>query len=256
VRAQGRGEAMWSSESRAGDLSLLRVHLSRFSDGRDAAPAASYQPLPSVSGWQVQNRFVGNYLLYGVQTLYAVRYADGSSFGLPLPHRVDRLEALGRDAVVIGGSGKDLHFTSLKLAPYPVKAGHYVRENAAQGETRSHGFFYSEKDALLGLPIIGGGERTMRHQLRKASASILYLKNSALSFAEIGTLDARPGAGRDDGCRASCVDWYGNSRPLFLRNRVFALMGYELVEGRVEGGRISELRRANFAPQAMSIEAP
>jgi len=256
VRAQGRGEAMWSSESRAGDLSLLRVHLSRFSDGRDAAPAASYQPLPSVSGWQVQNRFVGNYLLYGAQTLYAVRYADGSSFGLPLPHRVDRLEALGRDAVVIGGSGKDLHFTSLKLAPYPVKAGHYVRENAAQGETRSHGFYYSEKDALLGLPIIGGGERAMRHQLRKASASILYLKNSALSFAEIGTLDARPGAGRDDGCRASCVDWYGNSRPLFLRNRVFALMGYELVEGRVEGGRISELRRTSFAPQAMSIGAP
>ena len=256
VRAQGHGEAMWSSEARAGDLSLLRVHLSRFSDGREAAPANAYQPLPSVAGWQVQNRFVGSYLLYGAQTLYAVRYADGSSFGLPLPHRVDRLEALGRDAVAIGGSGRDLHFTSVKLAPYPVKAGHYVRENAAQGETRSHGFFYSEKDALLGLPIIGGGERAMRHQLRRASASVLYVKNQALNFSEIGTLDAQP-ASASDGCRASCVDWYGNSRPLFLRNRVFALMGYELVEGRVTGSRISEVRRTNFAPgQAVSIEAP
>ena len=256
VRAGGRGEAMWSSEAAsrpaAGDFSLLRVHLSRFSDGRDAAPAESYQPLPGVPGWSVQNRFVGSYLLYGSQSLYAVRYADGSSFGLPLNHRVDRLEALGKDAVVIGAAGRNLHFTSLRLAPYPVKAGQYVREDAAQGETRSHGFFYSEKDALLGLPIIGGGKWTLRHQLWRASASVLFLKNASLNFAEIGTLDSA-GEGRDDACRASCVDWYGNSRPLFVRGRVFALMGYELVEGRVERGRIVEVGRVNFAPGAAPI---
>ena len=251
VRAQGHGEAMWSSEARAGDLSLLRVHLSRFSDGRDAAPRDAYQPLPSVPGWQVQNRFVGSYLLYGAQTLYAVRYADGSSFGLPLNHRVDRLEALGNDAVVIGSAGKDLHFTSLRLAPYPVRAGQFVQENAAQGETRSHGFFYNARDGLLGLPIIGGGERAMRHQLRRTSAAILYLKNNALKFSEIGTLEAQP-ASVNDGCRASCVDWYGNSRPLFLRNRVFALMGYELVEGRVEDGRMVEVGRVDYARELMS----
>jgi hypothetical protein len=258
VRAHGRGESMWSSETHgrnaAGDLSLLRIHLSRFSDGRDAAPAASYQPLPSTPGNRaLQNRFVGEYLLYGSQTLYAVRYADGSSFGLPLKHGVDRLEALGNDAVVIGSAGRDLHFTSLRLAPYPVAAGSYVRSNASQGETRSHGFFYSDRQGLLGLPIIRGGERTMRHQLRHASASVLYLKNASLSFAEIGTLDAHPGAGRDDGCRASCVDWYGNSRPLFIGERVFALMGYELVEGRVAGGRIAEVSRTSFAPNGPRI---
>ena len=252
VRANGRGEAMWSSEARAGDMSLLRVHLSRFSDGREAAPANAYQPLPPAPGWSVQNRFVGDYLLYGSQSLYAVRYADGSSFGLPLPHRVDRLEALGSDAVVIGSAGKDLHFTSLRLAPYPVKAGRYVQENAAQGETRSHGFFYSAKDGLLGLPIIGGGQRAMRHQLRQSSASVLFLQNSALKLLEVGTLDARD-ANVNDACRASCVDWYGNSRPLFLRNRVFALMGYELVEGRVDGGRITEVNRVNFAPGAAPV---
>jgi hypothetical protein len=49
------------------------------------------------------------------------------------------------------------------------------------------------------------------------------------------------------------VDWYGNSRPLFLRGRVFALMGYEIVEGRVQGGRIVEAHRVNFAPATMDI---
>ncbi|MDX6576626.1 MAG: hypothetical protein QOE96_2579, partial [Blastocatellia bacterium] len=53
----------------------------------------------------------------------------------------------------------------------------------------------------------------------------------------------------DDGCRASCVDWYGNSRPLFVRGRVLALLGYEIVEGSLKDGRMRETRRINYAPQ-------
>ena len=41
-----------------------------------------------------------------------------------------------------------------------------------------------------------------------------------------------------------------NARPLFLRGRVFALLGYELVEGSLDGGRMQELRRINYAPAA------
>jgi hypothetical protein len=52
----------------------------------------------------------------------------------------------------------------------------------------------------------------------------------------------------NDKCRASCVDWYGNARPLFLHGRVFALLGYELVEGQIDDGRIREVRRINYAP--------
>lgn len=44
------------------------------------------------------------------------------------------------------------------------------------------------------------------------------------------------------------MDWYGNSRPLFVRGRVFALLGYEIVEGRVDAKRITETRRVSFAP--------
>jgi hypothetical protein len=33
-----------------------------------------------------------------------------------------------------------------------------------------------------------------------------------------------------------------------VRGRVFALMGYEIVEGRVQAGGIRELRRVSFAP--------
>jgi hypothetical protein len=103
---------------------------------------------------------------------------------------------------------------------------------------------------LLGLPIIGNREPASR-QLRKASAALLYLRNSGLTFSELGALEARPEGGTEsDGCRVSCVDWYGNSRPLFVRGRVFALMGYEIVEGAVTAGRIAEIRRVSFAPRS------
>jgi hypothetical protein len=250
---------MWSSERPGGQLALLRVALSSFSDGRDSAPRESYRALPSPEGYALQNRFIGEYLVYGSGAgwrrphampdprAYAVRYARPEApHELALVHGVDRIEALGRDAVLVGSDGRDLHFTSLRLARTPSLAGRYLRPNASQGETRSHGFFYNAADGLLGLPIIGPGKGG-GHQLRHGSAAVLYLKNTNLSFGELGTLDARP-VHRNDGCRASCVDWYGNSRPLFIRGRVLALMGYELVEGAMREGRVQELRRLDLTP--------
>ncbi|MFL6564405.1 MAG: beta-propeller domain-containing protein [Burkholderiales bacterium] len=260
VRSGGRGEAMWSAEFNAGAaLALLRVPLASFSGGRDSAPRSSYRGLPGVAGYAPQNRFVAEYLLYGggagwrrPQNMddpraFAVRYARPEmAHEIVLEHGVDRIEGLGNDAVLVGSDGRNLHFTSLRLGRVPSAAGHYVRANASQGETRSHGFFYNAADGLLGLPIIGAGKSAAR-QLRRESASVLFLSNQQLKLTEVGALGSRPG-GTNDGCRASCVDWYGNSRPLFLKGRVLALMGYELVEGELRGGRIHELRRADFTP--------
>src|SRR5678815_926599 len=66
-------------------------------------------------------------------------------------------------------------------------------------------------------------------------------------------LGSQPERAIDDRCRASCVDWYGNARPLFLRGRVFALLGYEIVEGRLDDGRMHELRRVNYAPARQAV---
>ncbi len=74
---------------------------------------------------------------------------------------------------------------------------------------------------------------------------------NVLVQADAGDLEARGTALRnaDDGCTSSCTDWYGNARPIFWHGRVFALMGYEIVEGREEGGRIREVARTDFTPQ-------
>ena len=78
----------------------------------------------------------------------------------------------------------------------------------------------------------------------------LYLRNDVLRLKPMGELAAHAERAVDDGCKASCVDWYGNARPIFIGERVFALLGYELVEGRVSNERIVERRRTSFAPVA------
>lgn len=266
LREQGKGDAMWDSGRGVGELALLRVRMSSFSDGRDSAPASSYRALPGGAGYGLQNRYVGQYLLYGTpgqfgqrkadqawprQGLHALRWSDASApQALALPHGVERIEALGNDAVVVGAAGSDLHFTSVRLGSQASIAGSYVRANAAQGESRSHGFFYKPQGAgagVIGLPVLGAYEKP---NLRQPAASVLYLRNSDLQLNELGALAARPDKVDDDGCRASCVDWYGNARPLFLQGRVFALLGYELVEGQLGQNGIRELRRISYAPAA------
>ena len=266
VRSDATGDAMWDAEAADGDVALLRVPVWGFSDGMDAAPASSYRQLPEPqgSGYAFQNRFVGEYLLYGNGSgwdvpdngngarLHAVRWAGGEAVAVALEHGVDRIEALGSDAVVVGADEQNLHFTSVRLGDgAPRVAGRYTRKEASQGELRSHGFFYKPEgteSGLLGLPISAPGRPGYEH-LFESSAAVLFLRNESLNLTELGELSARPETAADDASRASCVDWYGNARPLFFRGRVFALLGYELVEGALQGGRFVETHRISYAPR-------
>jgi hypothetical protein len=83
--------------------------------------------------------------------------------------------------------------------------------------------------------------------------SILFVRNDALRLSDLGELAPQTRSVTSDACRASCVDWYGNARPLFLRGRIFALLGYEIVEGQIEGGRIEERQRVSFAPGRVAV---
>jgi hypothetical protein len=262
VLAGGRGDAMWRSERASGSAALLRVAIGQFGDGSRSAGASSYRALPSDSSGVFHNRFVGNHLLYGVgngwsyprtasSTIYVVPWKGGRIAALHLSHRIDRIEPMGSDAVVIGADSSDLHFEGVSLDSSPHLAQRFVLPNASQGELRSHGFFYQPEGAstgMLGLPVRNGGNPGFEH-LTKGSASILFLRNADNRFQEVGKLTSEA-ANATDACKASCVDWYGNARPIFVDGRTFALLGYELVEGRTAGAAMSEVARINFFSRA------
>jgi len=275
LRESGRGEGMWGGESTQGTMALLRVPLAELGNGRGAARREHYRRVPGAAGGALQNRFVGDWLLWGGAadssgaSAWALRFAAAAEASALTPgHAIERIEALGRDAVLIGSAGADLHFSALRLTRgEPRLAGRHVQPGVAQGETRTHGFFYrpqADDLGVLGLPVLGGARRRGVYAGAQGSASVLFLRNRDLRFTALGQLRASEGGVRDDACKASCVDWYGNARPIFLGDRVLALMGYDIVEGRVESAgwrfgqssdtpfqeHIVERRRISFAPNS------
>jgi hypothetical protein len=132
---------MWAAEVAEGDVALMRIPLWNFSDGSEMAPATSYRQLPKPNGDYFQNRFVGDYLIYGTgsgweypeltashKDLFLVEWARGNLHRLSLPHSVDRIEQMGTGAVVVGADEKDLYFTSMSLNQQPEIVSRYTRE--------------------------------------------------------------------------------------------------------------------------------
>jgi hypothetical protein len=266
VRSDGGGDSMFAPEISGGGagVALLRVRFSDFGDASRQVPRARYRFLPSVPGWSFHNRFAGDYVLYGAGTygestkrsnLIAARLRDGRVTQLPLPHSVDRIELLGGDAMVVGGTPRGLGFSTVELdGAAPDLGDRYVHPDSAEGESRSHAFFFSpDRDSpggasgTVGLPVAKRSDPALA-RFFGSSAAMVFLRREQRRLAPAGELEAQTRGVTDDDCKASCVDWYGNARPIFLGGRTFALLGYELVEGELAGGRIREVGRISFAP--------
>jgi hypothetical protein len=269
VRDEADGDAMGGPEVSGGRVALLRVPISSFGDGWRPAPASRYRWLPSPRGdeYSFRNRFVGDHVLYGAGALgsgaedktgmvVVAPVRGGPVAEIALGHAVDRIEALGRDALVVGdGADESLGFSSINLAPgaRPRRGDLFTLPAASEGETRSHAFFFRPTTAdgasgLIGLPIARAAEPAMQRFFGSAAA-MLFLRLDDRRFSPAGELAAQTRGVVDDDCQASCTDWYGNARPIFLGDRTFALLGYELVEGRLAGRNIREIGRVNFAPR-------
>ncbi|MDP2630675.1 MAG: beta-propeller domain-containing protein [Candidatus Uhrbacteria bacterium] len=263
VRSSGGGDAMWNSEHSSGSLALLRIPVSQFARDPILVSKDLFTPLPEPKGYGFQNRFVGDTLLYGAggdwsdttsdpQFLYVKKViTNDPAQAVPLSHTLDRIDVMGTDAVVIGKSSSEsaLLLSSLELDPKPRVTDTFTVSGASQGELRSHGLFYfpySDGTGILGLPIRKQGDATSSYV--SDSASVLFLNTTAgkkfVSLGELGGADQTQSF--DDNCVASCVDWYGNARPIFYRDRIFGLLGYELVEGLLKDAKIEKARSANF----------
>lgn len=268
VRSEGDGDRMGRPEFSGGTVALARIPLQAFGDGSGRVRRSRYTMLPGVEPYgDFHERYVGNYVLYGAGSGWGRRSAAGSSLmvvnlhsrqavKLPLEHPVDRIEALGGDALAVGSDQSAVHFTSVNLFASGPKVGdHYVRKAASEAETRSHGFFFrpdertTDDSGVLGLPIARAA-RPAFHQLFDTSAAMVFLRREDRRLSPLGELAADSDHVVDDHCKASCVDWYGNARPIFLGRRTFALMGYELVEGALDRTSIHEVGRIDFSREA------
>ena len=264
-------------------LALLDIPLSAFrTDVRRVADGV-YSRLPQIEGGQLENRFIGDWLVYGGRSEWSSmapeggnsRPAESSLFAvplarpadavrMPLPHNAIRIERAGRDAIVTGYrsvEGLSLSYVSLGGAAPRITATSLLPRRF-ESEARSHAFnvwMRPDGTGLLGLPTSERLWRSGRGWSDSESSELSFVSiapdKTMASAGELGLRrrEAAPGYR----CEVSCVDWYGNSRPIFTGGRIFALMGTELVEGRLERGRIAESGRLDLTgPPAGPGPAP
>lgn len=260
-------------------LRFLSTPLSQFSVTPRAAPASAYTSLPSPDGTALENRFTDAYLVYGGRSSWnsyapeegqqpraarvvAVPRANPAAFtSLQAPHNVIRVERAGNNAVLAGyrdDSGLNISLLDLRAAPRIANTA--LLEGRFESEGRSHAFnsaIGADGAGLMGIPTVLRQGESGRWWWRSQSSDLSYLTvDAAGALRSIGSLDVSENP-QDPSyrCQVSCIDWYGNSRPIFIGARVFALSGVELIEGQVRRGAIAELRRVNLsAPPPRSVK--
>jgi hypothetical protein len=186
---------------------------------------------------------------------------------IDIGHTVIRAERVADDIVLTGYRDRGgLIVTLIDLDGRPGIASSLRLAGRYESEGRSHAFnslIEPDGSGLMGLPTVPRIADSNREYWRSRASDLSFLAvDSDGQLEAIGALERRfdyvegydeaRGGADEDGvpgyqCEVSCIDWYGNSRPIFTDGRIFALSGTELIEGRVERGRIREVQRLNIA---------
>ena len=293
LRGTASRDWMWHSEWSTGKVVLARIPLSALSTTPATLEEQNYHILPSVNppveettppassgpetpvsspiSSSLLNRFVGNHLLYGGHYYHPFHSRPQQSarlFVLPyrrpanhteleLTHRVERIDRVGTNAVVMGNQIRDtnsLEVSIVELGESPRLAAKHVILNASQSERRSHSYHHTrlgDGQFLMGIPVVSYSyQRQNQNYLAyplgysgysRAGIEFLLVQNTqdSSSISSVGALSANVTTFINDNCIVSCTDWYGNARPIFWRNRILALVGYELMEGQWNSDRTS-----------------
>ena len=144
-----------------------------------------------------------------------------------------------------------LYISLLSLEEKPEIKSTILLANRFESEGRSHAFNAILKDdesSIMGLPTVKREESAGRWWWYSDSSDINFLAaSSQLILSKLGTLTASEESEHEEyECDVSCIDWYGNARPIFTNNRLFALSGTELIEGNIANEKIVEIDRVNL----------
>ncbi len=249
----------------------FHVPLSSFRTTPIEATPSRYVSAPSPQASQYEVRYTRTHVVYGGRNGWSSYPPEPNQtlpsspvIALPLanpsaatvveaPHNIIRLERAGNNAILSGyRTDRGLSMSVLDLEGQPRIVSTQILDGRYESEGRSHAFnalVGPDDTGVMGIPTVTRTWEGGRWWFRSQASDISYLTLSRagrLSWA--GQLVARQNA-QDPNyrCEVSCVDWYGNTRALFIGTRVFGLSGTELIEGALVSGRIRETRRLNLS---------
>jgi hypothetical protein len=257
-------------------VALLDIPLRQFDMVFRAAREADYATVPPPMTGTVQNRFAGDWLLYGSDTstsyygldepeswpTLAANYAvavpirtPALATRLPLGHGVERLELVGDGAIANGyRDNTGLAMSFIKLDGAPRISDSMVLAARYETESRSHAF-NSTTDAagnsIMGVPTsLDEGDSGRRWWWSGASDLSFLRADPSGKLSDAGVLANRPEEETETAegyrCEVSCIDWYGNARPIFIDGRIYGLMGTELVAAELVDGKVVPRQRVDL----------
>jgi len=271
--AEGEFRALVQDMCEGAELTYFHAPLGVFRRDRPAfADPRRYVSAPSLETDDFEVRFTEDYVVYGArsdwgtsppnanETLGPARvvalptHNPAQPVALQTPHEVIRMERLGNDMVLTGyRDRRGLNISRLDLSARPRVADTFVLEGRFETEGRSHAFnamLEEDGSGAIGLPTAAYDEETRRYPWESEDSDVTYLTfDTRGQFSFAGVLGRGANADPSYKCEVSCVDWYGNARPIFIGGRVFALTGAHLVEGEMRDRRIVETRRVDLTAQ-------
>lgn len=248
---------------------FTNVPLSDFTATLATVPAEQQVAVPPPGPGVIENRFADDWFVYGGRTEAWGATADPRDPGRPLmvlsvdnpaapqrvelPHNIIRLERVGSDRIAASGyrhnGGLDLSLVQLGAQSWRTDTAYL--DNRFESEGRSHAFnslIDDDGNGMVGIPTVLRRSGAARYVWNSQGSDVSFLTVTAEGrLTDAGAL-AQGLKIPVDGyrCEVSCVDWYGNSRPIFTGDRIFALMATEIAEGRMVRGEIEEVGRLNL----------
>lgn len=221
--------------------------------GKERVVEAGEEGSAPSSSYVTKNRFVGDAVFAGIvkydygsgatapkAKIVRVELASGAVTTREIAGTVTRIEPMGDSRALVAIQER----TALSLESLPVSGalapqGNTRVDGLTEGESRSHGFFFkpsANTAGTFGLPIMNAQTGGGSYYGGGISNIGFWSVAESGALASLGVVSSSKETGV---CETSCVDWYGNTRPIFIGDRAFALMGSELTEiGLAPVGRI------------------
>lgn len=252
------------------ELRYFHAPLSSLSAAPGRAPANSFTAVPGLNTTRYEVRFADTHLVYGgrdggsyppqegeearTARIVAVPTArPTAAVQLDAPHDILRIERVG-GAIALTGyrDAVGLSLSLLDLGQRPRIVSTRVLTGRFEAENRSHAFnslVGVDGAGVIGLPTVTRTKEAGRWVWRSDASDLSFISvDAAGRLGPLGELNAyRNAVHAGYRCEVSCVDWYGNSRALFIGSRILALSGTELIEGAVVDGRMVERGRLNLS---------
>lgn len=260
VRANWTGPTYWAPAGVPRSTALLTVPITDFRDGSASAPYWRYRPLPTgvgEIGWTIFAAGKSVYVAAApvvpeipgtVDAVYVAPLNGGEVTRVPMPSGAWQIAPMGRGAATIYANGKTFDVTGIRVdsAPRAVQRFSILTDREHAPWTEGSAYIPLSADSgILGVYVVGTGVFS-RSKLTEGPGAILLLLNDGRRLLPLGTLTAAPDPPITKDCEAACMSSHPRMRLFAVDGRIFAMLGYDLIEIRVRHGKLQELRRVRF----------